>query len=55
MTELQMLAIAIVIMGGVGAAIGSVKGRPVGGLILGLVLGPIGWLLVGIGKNYSEE
>jgi hypothetical protein len=39
----------------VGYAIGAPKGRPVGGILLGLVLGPIGWLLLAVGPNYKKQ
>ena len=43
------------IVGGlVGAVIGERKGRTDEGVVLGLVLGPIGWLLVGFGPNYKQ-
>jgi len=31
-------------MAGIGALIGSTKGRPVSGAIFGLLLGPLGWI-----------
>lgn len=40
-------------MGLVGAAIGSAKGRFLGGFVLGMLLGPIGWILVAVGPNYK--
>ena len=38
----------------VGAIIGDRKGRAGAGAVLGLLLGPIGWLVVGLGPNYKE-
>lgn len=35
----------------VGLLIGQYKGRPVLGAVLGLLLGPIGWLLVAVMSN----
>lgn len=44
------------IVGGlIGAAIGQSKNRIAGGLILGLLLGPIGWLLVAVGPNNNPK
>jgi hypothetical protein len=43
------------IVGGlVGAVIGERKGRTGEGVVLGLLLGPIGWLVVGFGPNYKQ-
>src|SRR5438067_2485432 len=43
------------IVGGfVGAMIGDRKGRGGEGLVLGLLLGPIGWLVVGLGPDYKK-
>jgi hypothetical protein len=39
----------------VGAAIGQTKGRPGAGFWFGLLLGPIGWLLVAVGPNYKQQ
>lgn len=40
------------IIGGlVGLAIGQTRGRPLPGFFLGLLIGPIGWLLVLVGPN----
>ena len=44
-----------VIVGGlVGAFIGERKGRAGQGAILGIILGPIGWLVVGLGPDYNQ-
>jgi hypothetical protein len=40
-----------VIGGLVGLAIGQTRGRPLPGFFLGLLIGPIGWLLVLVGPN----
>lgn len=45
---------AFVLFGAVGAVIGQRKGRTAAGLCWGLVLGPIGWLLVGLGPSRRE-
>lgn len=39
----------------VGVAIGKKKGRIVAGCIWGLLLGPFGWLLVGLGPNHTPK
>lgn len=38
----------------VGLFIGDAKGRTGAGVVLGFLLGPIGWLIIGIGPNYKE-
>jgi hypothetical protein len=38
----------------VGALIGDRKGRAGAGAILGFLLGPIGWLVVGLGPDYKQ-
>jgi hypothetical protein len=38
----------------IGAIIGQRKGRAGAGFVLGALLGPIGWLVVGVGPNYKE-
>lgn len=40
-----------VIFGSIGMVIGSRKGRVMAGLLWSMLLGPIGWLLVGFGPN----
>ena len=39
----------------VGAIIGDHKGRAGEGAVLGLILGPIGWLIVALGANHKLE
>ena len=39
----------------VGFAIGKSKSRPTAGFIWGLLLGPIGWLIVAIGPDNSPK
>lgn len=36
---------------GVGGVIGASKGRPLAGAVWGLLLGPLGWILVGAGPD----
>lgn len=44
-----------VIAGGIGAAIGQKKGRAGEGFVLGLLIGPLGWLLVAVGKSQGPK
>lgn len=39
----------------IGAAIGQTKGRAGAGFFFGLLLGPIGWLIVAVGPDYSPK
>ena len=39
----------------IGLAIGQTRGRPLAGFFLGLLIGPIGWLLVLVGPNPKKE
>jgi len=39
----------------IGYLIGKSKGREGAGLLLGLLLGPLGWLLVAVGPNYRNK
>lgn len=39
----------------VGALIGQSKGRTTAGVIFGLLVGPIGWLIVAIGPNLKPK
>jgi len=39
----------------IGAAIGQQKGRVAAGLIFGLPLGPLDWLLVAVGPNLKPK
>ena len=41
------------VAGLVGAVIGEKKGRPGEGFVLGLFLGPIGWLVLALGPDYK--
>jgi hypothetical protein len=44
--------ISVLLLGpAIGAQLGKLKGRPFAGGMLGLALGPIGWLIVLIGPN----
>ena len=47
MTDSQIyLIVGVFLMGAVGCAIGANKGNGGAGFLLGMLLGPIGWLLV---------
>jgi len=39
----------------VGGIIGDRKGRGGAGVVLGLLLGPIGWLIIALGPDYKTE
>jgi hypothetical protein len=48
------LLLWLVVGGLVGAFIGERKGRTGQGAVLGAILGPIGWLVVGLGPDYKQ-
>ena len=48
------LLLATIVFGAIGALIGQRKGRPLAGLWWGLLLGPIGWLLVYLGPDLNQ-
>ncbi len=39
----------------IGFVIGNVKGRPLAGFFLGLLIGPIGWIVTACGPNPKKE
>ena len=39
----------------IGTLVGQAKGRAVAGMIWGLVLGPLGWVLVALGPNLKPK
>ncbi len=45
-----LIAVVFVVglLGGIGAAIGSIKGRTAAGFWLGALLGPLGWLIAAV-------
>jgi hypothetical protein len=49
------LIIGLIISGLIGLAIGQTRGRPIAGFLLGLLIGPIGWLLVFVGPNPKKK
>lgn len=49
------LIIAWAVFGIVGHFIGERKGRAAQGVVLGVLLGPIGWLLVHFGPDYRTD
>jgi hypothetical protein len=48
------ILIGILISGLIGAAIGQARGRAAAGLLWGLILGPLGWLITLLGPNYRK-
>ena len=46
MIAVGVVLIALIIGGGIGAAIGDTKGRAGLGFVLGAVLGCLGWLII---------
>ncbi len=45
----------LIIFGGIGALIGRNKKRELAGFLWGMFLGPLGWLLVAVGPDYSRK
>jgi hypothetical protein len=43
-----------VFFGAIGILIGQRKGRTLAGLLFGMILGPIGWLVVALGPSKRE-
>lgn len=52
---MDVVIIAIVLFAFIGAAIGATKNRAVAGFLYGLLLGPIGWLLIIIGPTARTQ
>lgn len=50
-----VFAFAMAISGGLGAAIGQRKSRTGAGFLFGAVLGPLGWLMVGLGPDLGPK
>lgn len=53
--DIGILMICGVIFGVIGLLIGKRKRRPLGGFVLGLLLGPLGWLLVFFGPTAKDK
>jgi hypothetical protein len=55
--EMNMLIplLWLVVGGLIGAIVGQSKGRAGAGFFLGLLLGPIGWLVVAVGPNMNPK
>lgn len=45
----------IIFMGAIGLGIGCTKKRPLAGFLWGALLGPIGWLVIGVAKEVKNE
>lgn len=43
------------VFGVIGYVVGEAKGRPGQGAVLGILLGPIGWLVVFFGRDYRKK
>lgn len=52
---MELFLLWCVVCGGIGAAIGSWKSRLLGGFVLGLLIGPLGWLLVAVGPSMGRK
>ena len=50
--DLTILFFASLICGLIGAAIGAHKNRGGAGLFFGLLLGPLGWLIIAVGPDH---
>ena len=50
-----ILLVLWAVCGVVGYMLGETKGRPGQGAVLGVLLGPIGWLCVLLGRDYSKR
>ncbi|MBA2435711.1 MAG: zinc ribbon domain-containing protein [Pyrinomonadaceae bacterium] len=50
---MEIILFWAIVGGFVGALIGQRKGRTGEGAVLGLILGPIGWLVVALGPDYK--
>lgn len=44
-----------VVFGSVGMLIGQIKGRVLAGLFFGMLIGPIGWLIIALGPNMNDR
>ena len=55
MDPITVLILWAIVGGLVGAAVGIGKGRPLGGFILGAIVGPVGWLLVATGPSMHPK
>ena len=49
------LVVVLAVFSAIGYYIGQTKGRPTAGALLGLLLGPIGWLLLYVGPDISPK
>lgn len=55
MSDFTVLFWSWILCGLIGAAIGSTKGRSGAGFWFGLLLGPLGWLLVAVGPDLRKK
>ena len=44
-----------IVIGIIGALIGNLKGETTSGFVLGLLLGPIGWIIIAVSKGNRAQ
>lgn len=54
--QFAIIVVLWIILGAlIGAAIGNIKRRPEAGFVFGMLLGPLGWLIVGLGPDVGPK